>query len=83
MKTTSYTEFRKRMKQDLDQVNEDHEILIISRKGNKDVVVLSLEDYNAMQETAYLLSSGKNAARLIESIKELEEGKGQEKHLIQ
>lgn len=81
MKTTTYSDFRKNLKQNLDMVNEDHDELIISRKGNKDVVILSLEDYNSIKETAYLLSSVKNAERLMNSIKELEAGKGIEKSL--
>ena len=83
MKTTSYSEFRKNLKQNLDMVNEDHDELIISRRGNKDVVILSLEDYNSIKETAYLLSSRKNAERLAESIRELESGKGKLKRVGQ
>lgn len=76
MKTTSYSEFRKHLKENLDMVNEDHDELIISRRGNKDVVVLSLKDYNSIKETAYLLSSRKNSERITRSIHELESGKG-------
>ena len=81
MKTTTYSDLRKNLKQNLDRVNEDHDELVIAGKGNKDVVILSLEDYNSIKETAYLLSSGKNADRLMKSIKELASGKGKVKHI--
>ena len=81
MKTTTYSDFRKNLKQNLDMVNEDHDELIIFRKGNKDVVILSLEDYNSIKETAYLLSSLKNAERLMNSVRELDSGNGIEKHI--
>lgn len=81
MKTTTYSDLRKNLKQNLDRVNEDHDELIIAGKGKKDVVILSLEDYNSIKETAYLLSSVKNADRLMKSIKELASGKGKVKHI--
>ena len=56
----------------MDQVCQDHVPLIITRKNNQPVVMISLEDYQAMEETNYLLSSSTNAKRLLESIAELE-----------
>jgi len=54
----------------------------VTRKSSNSVVIMSLEDYEALEETAYLLRSPKNAKRLLESIAQLENGKGHEKKLI-
>ena len=64
MKTLSSTELRA-----MDQVNDDHEPVIVTRAKGKPVVMVSLEDWTSMDETAYLLSSPKNARRLRESIR--------------
>jgi antitoxin YefM len=56
-------------------VCEDHETLIVHRPGGKSVVMMSLDEYNSQKETEYLLSSPKNAERLLNSIKNIEEGK--------
>jgi len=53
--------------------------VIITKKGIDSVVMMSLEDYESMKETPYLLRSPKNARRPLESIQQLEEGKGKEK----
>lgn len=75
MRTTTLTDFRKNLKVDMDKTLEDHDILIINRKGNKDMVMLSLQDYESLKETAYLLSSPANAKYLFESMQQAEEGK--------
>lgn len=67
----------------MEKVCDDHNPLIITRKSNRPVVMLSLEDYQAMEETTYLLRSPKNAKRLLESIVELENGGGLTKELIE
>jgi len=64
-------------------VCNDHAPIIITRKSEDPVVMMSLEDYNAMQETSYLLRSPTNAIQLLDSIAELEAGKGTEKELIE
>ena len=56
---------------------------IITRKNNENVVVISLVDYNSLMETDYLLSSEKNAKRLLSSLEEARSGKGFEKELIE
>jgi antitoxin YefM len=66
----------------MEQVCQDHAPIIITRKTNDSVVIMSLEDYTALQETAYLLRSPANTKRLIESIAQLEDGKGNERELI-
>ncbi len=60
----------------MSSVCEDHTPIIITRKRDQAVVMLSLEDYDSLQETAYLLRSPANAKRLSEGIAELENGKG-------
>lgn len=75
MKAASYSEFRLGLKKYLDIVEDGNETLIIKRGSSKGAVLISLEEYNAIMETVHLLSSGKNAARLLESIKQLKEGK--------
>lgn len=67
----------------MDRVCEDHEPLIITRNSQQAVVILSLEDYKALEETAYLLRSPRNARRLLDAIAELEGGKGQERSLAE
>ncbi len=71
MKVINYTDLRLNLKKWLDMVVNDAEELIIKRKDNKDLVVISLEEYNSMKETSYLLS-GKNRDVLIQSLKEAE-----------
>ncbi len=75
MKAVNYSEFRQNLKNYLDSSYEDHEPIIVTRKRNENVVVLSQEDYDSMKETIYLLSSRTNANRLYDSIQQYEEGK--------
>jgi antitoxin YefM len=70
MKVVNYTDLRVNLKKWLDSVVNDVEELIIKRKDNKDLVVISLEEYNSLKETSYLLSV-KNRDVLLNSIKEL------------
>jgi len=81
MKALSYTALRKTLAKTMEKVCDDHEAIIITRKSEGAVVMLSLDDYESLEETAYLLRSPKNVKRLIESISQLEEGKGLEKAL--
>lgn len=81
MNAISYTAARENLANTMDKVCADHDPVIITRKRNQSVVLLSLEDYESLQETAYLLRSPVNAARLSEGIAELESGKGVLKNL--
>ena len=65
------------------RVCNDHAPIIITRKSEDPGVMMSLEDYNAMQETTYLLRSPANARSLLESMAELETGNGTERELIE
>jgi antitoxin YefM len=81
MDSISYTKARAQLAKTMDDVCENHEPVIITRSGDDSVVMLSLEDYKSLEETAYLLRSPKNARRLIEAIAELERGGGTERDL--
>ncbi|HSP11080.1 MAG TPA: type II toxin-antitoxin system prevent-host-death family antitoxin [Salegentibacter sp.] len=82
METVNYTDFRSNLKYWFDKVVNDVSDIIIKRKNGKDLVLISLDEYNSLKETTYLLS-GKNRDILMNSIKELEEGKGVQKDLIE
>jgi len=73
MKVINYTELRLNLKHWLDSVFDDVEEVIIKRKNQKDLVLISLEEYNSLVETNYLLS-GKNRDVLLESIAEVKKG---------
>ena len=81
MKAVSYTALRSNLAKTMESVCEDHEPIIITRKSEGAVVMLSLEDYESLEETTYLLRSPKNLRRLVESIAQLEQGNGLEQTL--
>jgi antitoxin YefM len=83
MDAISYTAARANLAKTMERVCNDHSPVIITRKSETPVVMVSLEDYQAMQETAYLLRSPANARHLLESIAELEAGKGTERDLME
>lgn len=83
MQSISYTSARGNLAKTMKQVCQDHAPVAITRKGEGAVVMISMEDYQSLEETAYLLRSPKNAQRLISAVAELEAGKGSEKELIE
>jgi len=83
MESISYTSARSNLAKTMEQVCNDHAPIAITRKGEGSVVMISMEDYQALEETAYLLRSPKNMRRLVEAISELEDGKGHEQALIE
>lgn len=83
MDAITYTTARAHLAATMDRVCDDHEPIIITRNSQQAVVMLSLEDYKALEETSYLLRSPKNARRLLEAIAELEEGRGKERRLAE
>ncbi|MDY6836686.1 MAG: type II toxin-antitoxin system prevent-host-death family antitoxin [Thermodesulfobacteriota bacterium] len=83
MDAITYTTARQNLAKTMEKVCEDHSPVIITRKKNDSVVIMSLEDYTALEETAFLLRSPKNARRLIEAIVQLAEGKGTERELAE
>ena len=82
MKALTYTAVRSNLAKTMKEVCDDHDPVIITRKQNDAVVMMSLEDYEALNETAYLLRSPKNTKRLLESIEQLEKGRGKERKLV-
>ncbi|MBW6452843.1 MAG: type II toxin-antitoxin system prevent-host-death family antitoxin [Methyloprofundus sp.] len=83
MDAISYTAARANLSKTMEQVCNDHAPVIITRKHESPVVMISLQDYQAMEETTYLLRSPANARNLLESIAELEAGNGIKRELIE
>jgi len=80
MDTISYTKARAQLAETMERVCEDHAPVIITKK-DESVVMISLADYQSMEETTYLLRSPKNARRLLESMAQLESGGGRVRKL--
>ena len=83
MNAISYTAARANLAKTMAHVCNDHAPIIITRKSEDPVVVMTLEDYIAIQETKYLFRSQSNARDLLKSIAELEAGNGSEKELFE
>lgn len=84
MRTTSYSELRKNLASALDKVVEDREPVIITRdRGKPAAVLMSLEEFTSWEETLHLLRSPANAARLKQSVDELDKGGGKERKLVE
>lgn len=81
MDAISYTAARSNLAKTMEKVCEDHEPVIITRTKAPSVVMMSLEDFEALQESAYLLRSPENAWRLLKAVAELEKGNGTEREL--
>ena len=82
METMSYTLFRNQLAKTLDKVYEDHAPILVTRQNGKPAVLISLEDFQSYEETAYLMASPANAERLNVSIAQIEAGKGSVHELI-
>ncbi|MFP7754151.1 type II toxin-antitoxin system prevent-host-death family antitoxin [Thermodesulfobacteriota bacterium B35] len=83
MKAITYTAARQNLAKTMERVCKDRAPVIVTRKASESVVIMSLEDYEALEETAYLLRSPKNTRRLVESILQLESGRGTERNLVE
>jgi antitoxin YefM len=83
MDAISYTTVRANLSKTMEKVCIDHAPVIITRKNEAPVVMMSLVDYQAMEETTYLFRSPANARHLLASIAELEAGNWLEKELIE
>jgi len=87
MRTMTYSESRAKYAETLNAalnaVVDDREEVVITRAGHEPVVIVSLEDYQSLKETAYLLRSPENARRLLASIARLEGGAGVERELAE
>jgi antitoxin YefM len=82
MDAISYTTAAENLAETMDRVCDDHETIIVTRDDRRSIVMMSLADYNSLEETAFLLRSPKNAQRLLASIAELEAGNGKERELL-
>lgn len=83
MEAMSYSTARKHLVKAMQHVCDDHEPMIITRRNARSVILMSLEDYNAIAETAYLLRSPANSTHLRASIRQYEQGKYKERKLIE
>jgi antitoxin YefM len=83
MIAANFTEFRTELKKFLDNVEDNHETLVIKRKSGKGTVMISLDEYNSIMETVHLLSSKANADRLYESIQQMKNGETVNHNLIE
>lgn len=83
METVSYTAARSKLAKIMDQVCDDHAPITVTRQNARPVVLLALADYQALQETVYLLRSPANAVRLSRSIADVEAGKVAERGLLE
>ena len=81
MKAITYTAARETLADTMQRVCEDHAPVVITRRRDQAVVMMALADYEALDETAYLLRSPKNARRLRSAIEQLRAGKGMERRL--
>ncbi|MEV0316951.1 type II toxin-antitoxin system Phd/YefM family antitoxin [Streptomyces sp. NPDC050658] len=83
MRTMTYTESRAKYAETLSAVTDDREEVIVTRAGHEPVVIVALEEYESLKETAYLLRSPENARRLLASIDRLETGGGTVRELAE
>ena len=81
MDAMTYSTLRANLASTMDRVCDDHEVLIITRNGDQAVVMLSLEDYKMLEETAYLLRTPTNAKRLLSAATQLNADQGTEREL--
>ena len=83
MEAITYTSARANLASTMDRVCDVHEALIITRNGEQSVVMLSLDDFNSLEESAYLLRNPANAKRLLAAIEQLGAGRGTERSLAE
>ncbi|HEV2132894.1 MAG TPA: type II toxin-antitoxin system prevent-host-death family antitoxin [Terracidiphilus sp.] len=73
---TTYTALRENLASFLDRVVDDREVVVVKRRGDRDVAIISADELASIMETAHLLRSPKNAQRLREALRDLDQGKG-------
>lgn len=83
MNVLTYSDTRANLKSVMDSVVDDRAPVVVTRQKGEAVVMVSLSDWNAIEETLHLLSSPANATRLRSSIAELDAGRGRERDLIE
>jgi antitoxin YefM len=82
MDAVSYSDLRENLKTYMDKVYDDKDALIITRKDKKNLVLISIDEYNSLIETNYLLSNEENAAHLRKSINQYRNGKAKKRELL-
>lgn len=83
MLAVNYSNLRDNLKDYCDKVSDDFETVIVTRKDEKNVVIISLEEYNNLKENLYIMSNPKNYSRLLESKRQLETGNFKAHELIE
>jgi antitoxin YefM len=83
METVNYSEARKNFAAVMNKTNDDRAPVLITRGSGKPCVLMSFDEYEALEETAYLLRSPANARHLLESIADLDAGRGKERELLE
>ena len=81
MKVVNFSDFRNHLAENLNAVNNDREIVVVSRSKGKNVVVMDLDEYNSIQETLHLTSTAANRSRLLSAIGEMNKGGGRKRKL--
>jgi antitoxin YefM len=81
MSTITYSAARENFAETMDRVCDNHQPVVVTRQKQRSVVILSLEDYESLNETAYLLRSPANARRLLAATQQLESRKGKSRKL--
>ena len=82
MRVLNFSEVRNNLKQVIDHVVEDADVTVIARRDAPDAVVMSLDTYNSIIETAHLLKTPANAAHLARSIRQFRQGKAKPRKLV-
>jgi len=82
MDVVTYTDARANLKKVMDRVVDDKTHVVVTRQKAEPVVMVSLSEWNSIEETLHLLSSPRNAARLRRSIRQMDSGKGVERNLV-
>lgn len=82
MEAITYSHTRQHLAEIMNKVGDDRAPVLITRQAGQPVVMMSLQDFNALEETAYLMRSPKNAKRLMESIEQLAAKGGQQRELL-
>jgi antitoxin YefM len=83
MDVLTYSDTRAHLKEVMDRVVEDRAPVVVTRKRGESVVMVSLADWNAMEETLHLMSSPANAERIAAAVRQLDAGEGVERELTQ
>ncbi|MGD0094493.1 MAG: type II toxin-antitoxin system prevent-host-death family antitoxin [Planctomycetota bacterium] len=83
MRAITCTEAKEKLDETIERVCEDHDPVTITKRRHKVVVMIPLDEYESLTDTSYLFKSPRNAKRIRDSIKEIEEGRGKERKLIE